>query len=88
MKTLQILFIVAAGLFISGCESRYRYTCQDPANDKKEECQRPLCEIDGVCPDQLTGQMLKSKEAENSAVERVESKDDVQEDLPKHEGEV
>lgn len=42
-------------LFLAGCEERYRYPCQDPANWTKEECQRPKCEVDGQCTDDLTG---------------------------------
>lgn len=62
MKTLQILsvlaFFIPTTLMVSGCEYRYRYTCQDPANWGSEECQRPACEADGVCPDMLLGREI------------------------------
>ena len=43
-------------LGLSGCgilESRYRYSCQDPANWKKTECVPPSCEATGVCTKDL-----------------------------------
>lgn len=53
MKKLIALAILTASL--AGCEERYRYPCQDPANWTKEECRRPKCEVDGQCRDDLTG---------------------------------
>lgn len=67
MKTL-LPFLLAAALLTAGCEDRYRYACQDPANWENEECKRPQCEADGVCPDMLLG-----KPVESGAVEPVES---------------
>lgn len=67
MKTL-LPFLLAAALLTAGCEDRYRYACQDPANWETEECKRPACEADGVCPDMLLG-----KPVEQSPVEPVES---------------
>ena len=43
-------------LGLSGCgvlENKYRYTCQDPANWKKAECNPPDCEASGVCTKDL-----------------------------------
>jgi len=45
-------------LLIAGCEDHYRYPCQDPANWNSEECQRPVCEPEGLCPDQLLGREI------------------------------
>ena len=55
MKTLQLILVVAAGMLAAGCEDRYRYTCQDPDNWNKEECQMPRCEAEGFCPDHVVG---------------------------------
>jgi hypothetical protein len=46
MKWLVLLLLV-------GCESRYRYPCQDPANQSAPACQHPACEADGTCADYL-----------------------------------
>jgi hypothetical protein len=44
---------LAATLLLSGCDERFRYECQSPKNWNIPECQRPMCAINGVCPDQL-----------------------------------
>lgn len=44
---------LALVFLLAGCEERFRYDCQNPKFWGKEECQRPLCAINGVCPDQL-----------------------------------
>ena len=46
------------GLFVlSGCgyQGSYRYECQDPENWKKEECNPPICKVDGMCTETLLG---------------------------------
>jgi hypothetical protein len=45
--------ILAAVLLSSGCEQRYRYTCQDIANWEKPECQKPLCAVHKQCPSHI-----------------------------------
>ena len=47
--------ILIAALLLVGCEERYRYPCQDPENKDNPECNRPQCETDGFCYDQLNG---------------------------------
>lgn len=56
-------------LLIAGCEDHYRYPCQDPANWNTEECQRPVCEAEGICPDQLTGRSVDLTPGKIEAVE-------------------
>ena len=51
----KIFFLLALSFTLVGCEDRYRYECQDPANKDKEECTRPACEADGMCYDKLNG---------------------------------
>lgn len=48
MKWLLIMLMLFAG-----CQERFRYTCQNPKNWEDADCKRPLCSINGVCPDQL-----------------------------------
>jgi hypothetical protein len=59
MKGLKFLLVltlfVPIAFMMSSCEGRYRYTCQDPANKDNPECNRPACEVDGLCYDILTG---------------------------------
>jgi hypothetical protein len=45
--------VFAIVLFTSGCEQRYRYTCQDIANWDKPECQKPLCAVHKDCPSHI-----------------------------------
>lgn len=51
----KIVFLLALSFTLVGCEERYRYPCQDPANKDNPECNRPACETDGFCYDQLNG---------------------------------
>ncbi len=57
MKAVAVLLALSL-LLIAGCEDHYRYPCQDPANWNSEECQRPQCEAEGICPDQLIGREI------------------------------
>lgn len=45
--------LIALCVLLTGCQERFRYPCQDPANWQEPACQRPGCAINGVCPDQL-----------------------------------
>ena len=51
----KIALLLALSFTLVGCEDRYRYPCQDPANKDNPECNRPVCEADGFCYDQLNG---------------------------------
>jgi hypothetical protein len=46
LAVLALPIVIAAG-----CQERYRYPCQDPANWDKAQCQKPLCEVHRQCPD-------------------------------------
>lgn len=68
------MLILVAGLLVAGCEYRYRYPCQDPANWEKKECQRPQCELDGECTDTLTNGVsdkIMGKQPASSEVEET-----------------
>jgi hypothetical protein len=52
-KTLMAGGVLATVLFTSGCEQRYRYTCQDIKNWEKPECQKPLCAVHKDCPSDI-----------------------------------
>lgn len=52
---LVLLFLLA------GCEERYRYHCQDPANWPQERCQRPKCLFTQDCPDYLVAPVLEKQ---------------------------
>lgn len=53
MKKIIFLSI----LLVSGCgyDGSYRYECQDPQNWKAEECNPPMCKVDGACSKDLIG---------------------------------
>jgi hypothetical protein len=62
MKQVLLLFAVLA---LMGCQDRYRYDCQDPANWQEEICKKPKCIAMGYCTEWLidTGEE-KEHEAE------------------------
>jgi hypothetical protein len=64
---MKAVMLALSLLLVAGCSDHYRYPCQDPANWNSEECQRPQCEAEGICPDQLLG-----REITESKVEAVE----------------
>lgn len=64
-----VLFLILTALLLVGCEDRYRYPCQNPANKDNEECTRPLCEADGFCYDTLNG--LPAQQVEQSPIEET-----------------
>lgn len=49
--------VAGAILVLSGCgyQGHYRYECQDPANWENEECNPPVCLVDGICTENLLG---------------------------------
>jgi hypothetical protein len=46
---------------LAGCNSQYRYPCQDPANWGKDECNNQVCKAEGEC----TSDVLAPKAAED-----------------------
>lgn len=55
MKRLSLGFVIAFLLAGCGYDGSYRYSCQDPQNWGKKECEPPLCEVDGNCTETLLG---------------------------------
>lgn len=45
--------ILTSLLLLAGCETQYRYFCQDPENWEKAECKKPLCEVNKDCPEYI-----------------------------------
>jgi hypothetical protein len=45
---LSILLVL-----LTGCEDRFRYSCQDPKNWENAECKPPICTATGTCPEML-----------------------------------
>jgi hypothetical protein len=45
--------LVASLLLLAGCDTQYRYFCQDPANWESEQCKKPLCEVNRDCPEHV-----------------------------------
>ena len=58
MKKLLLLSLLLALL---GCEDRYRYFCQDPANWSEKRCQKPACQFTQDCPEYLVAPILEKK---------------------------
>jgi len=47
---LKLATLIAL-LCLVGCQDRFRYPCQDPANWNDTQCQKPECEATRTCPD-------------------------------------
>jgi len=50
---MKYLIVLGASLLLAGCDERYRYSCQDPANWSSEECTKPLCDVSQTCPEYI-----------------------------------
>jgi len=61
MKAVILALLLS---LVAGCSDHYRYPCQDPTNWDSKECQRPICEAEGVCPDQLLGREITESKIE------------------------
>lgn len=68
---MKAVMLTLSLLLVAGCEDHYRYPCQDPANWNSKECQRPQCESEGICPDQLTGIDIDLTQGKVEAVEEA-----------------
>ena len=53
---MKKLLLLGALLTLAGCQDRYRYKCQDPANHFKQQCLPPACEANGNCTKYLIGE--------------------------------
>jgi len=55
MKRFSLGLVIAFLLTGCGYDGSYRYSCQDPTNWGKKECEPPVCEVDGNCTEILLG---------------------------------
>ena len=76
-----LLLLITSFVLTGGCESRFRYTCQDPENWNKAECQKPTCSATKTCPEDLVGHELVMNKVE--AVEEASNPTDKAEEQPK-----
>ena len=65
MKKLVVLLTLSCTLV--ACHERYRYPCQDPDNFDKKECLHPICDIDGMCPENLVGHKIFPENNQNGS---------------------
>jgi hypothetical protein len=54
-RLIKLLPIILIAVSSCGYDGKYRYECQDPVNWEKEECNPPICEVDGACTKTLLG---------------------------------
>lgn len=47
------ILTLAGILLLAGCDSRYRYPCQNPDNWDKAYCKKPYCEVSRDCPEHI-----------------------------------
>lgn len=57
---MKYLLVLSASLLLVGCQERYRYPCQDPANWGSEQCTKPLCEVSQTCPSDIFKDTMKT----------------------------
>ena len=55
MKRFSLVLISILALASCGYDGSYRYSCQDPENWGKKECEPPACLVDGNCTETLLG---------------------------------
>ena len=55
MKKLIVFTFAALAISACGYDGSYRYPCQDPENWENEECNPPICKVDGACTEDLLG---------------------------------
>ena len=55
---MRLLFVPLITLIITGCDSSYRYPCQDPANWGKLECSNEVCKAEGTCTEDVLGRKV------------------------------
>jgi hypothetical protein len=58
---MKAILILSVAFLLAGCNSQYRYPCQDPANWGKDECNNQVCKAEGEC----TSDLLAPKAAED-----------------------
>ncbi len=58
---MKEILILSVAFLLAGCNSQYRYPCQDPANWGKDECNNQVCKAEGEC----TSDVLAPKAAED-----------------------
>jgi hypothetical protein len=58
---MKAILILSVAFLLAGCNSQYRYPCQDPANWDKDECNNQVCKAEGDC----TSDLLAPKAAED-----------------------
>lgn len=46
---MKAILILSVAFLLAGCNSQYRYPCQDPANWGNEECNNEICKAEGEC---------------------------------------
>jgi hypothetical protein len=57
----KLIMVVGMIFFLSACEDRYRYVCQDPQKFDLPECQKPRCLFTQTCPEYLVAPVLTNK---------------------------
>ena len=55
MKRLSLGLVIGFLLVGCGYDGSYRYSCQDPENLGKKECEPPICLVDNMCTETLLG---------------------------------
>jgi len=68
-------------LLLAGCDSRYRYPCQDPANWDKLECNNDVCKAEAECTSDLTPKVDTNITTEADLLQ--DNKDEISNDCAK-----
>ena len=67
----RLLAISLVCLTLTGCgyQGHYRYPCQDPANWEAKECNPPICQVAGTCPEDLVGEDIVNPPTEKTTTD-------------------
>lgn len=49
---MRLLLLIGV-ILLAGCQDRYRYACQDPANWEEDICKPPICQVNRACPEHI-----------------------------------
>jgi hypothetical protein len=61
---LAIAALALPVLMLVGCEQKFRYPCQDPDKWNSASCQKPLCEVNRDCPENIFGPNFEQMKGE------------------------
>jgi len=69
---MKKFLIIIPLILLAGCESKYRYECQDPQNWGKLECSNEVCKAEGTCTSDVLGRSMEQSSSIEPSTETSE----------------